>query len=231
MSHEQPRKYKPSQMYSFDIELTNHDELVELVEKTLTVNIEMIMRPIAAIHKSSIGKYAPLSWEKRINEKYDNTFFNNLDAIFRHSFRMLQGEYEDPESGYPHIEHILCRWQMAGTTLLRLTPEGTYRTREYTDSDLDWLPGSPEVKVWSTWITPETFWIYSHLDTDAIDDHFNNWHNCDTDDFRNRMWFSVMNMCHFTLREHIPNKEQVLEDFLNYSESLIAYCLVYLTRK
>lgn len=33
-----------------------------------------------------------------------------LAAMLRHTFAIMRGEYTDPESGLPHIDHVGCCW-------------------------------------------------------------------------------------------------------------------------
>lgn len=49
-------------------------------------------------------KYASHNWRGGIN------YSRLMAALLRHSFAILRGEYIDPESGLPHIDHVGCCW-------------------------------------------------------------------------------------------------------------------------
>ncbi len=46
-------------------------------------------------------KYSPDNWRLVPTEKYE-------DAMERHLLAFLSGEENDPESGLPHIDHLIC---------------------------------------------------------------------------------------------------------------------------
>lgn len=47
------------------------------------------------------GKYGERSWKQVEPERY-------VGALLRHLVAYQDGEYLDPESGLPHLEHVLC---------------------------------------------------------------------------------------------------------------------------
>jgi hypothetical protein len=49
-------------------------------------------------------KYADDNWRGGI--KYRRL----IAALLRHLFAIMRGEYLDPESGLPHIDHVGCCW-------------------------------------------------------------------------------------------------------------------------
>lgn len=49
-------------------------------------------------------KYAPDNWRKGIE------FSRLIRALESHLNAIKRGEYTDPESGLPHIDHLGCNW-------------------------------------------------------------------------------------------------------------------------
>ena len=49
-------------------------------------------------------KYAAHNWRGGIS------YSRLTAALMRHTFAILRGEYTDPESGLPHIDHVGCCW-------------------------------------------------------------------------------------------------------------------------
>ena len=58
---------------------------------------------LAEVLTFGAAKYAPNNWQLVENgqERY-------LDALYRHLEAYRSGEYLDPESGLPHLNHVLC---------------------------------------------------------------------------------------------------------------------------
>lgn len=56
-------------------------------------------------------KYAAHNWRNGITNS------RLMGALFRHSFAILRGEYTDPESGLPHIDHVGCCWMFLSNNL------------------------------------------------------------------------------------------------------------------
>lgn len=61
------------------------------------------VKAIAQVLTFGAEKYAPNSWQlvDRAPERY-------LDALMRHLEAYRDGELLDPESGLPHLSHVLC---------------------------------------------------------------------------------------------------------------------------
>lgn len=49
-------------------------------------------------------KYEAHNWRKGIPNS------RLIAALLRHTMAILRGEYIDPESGLPHIDHVGCCW-------------------------------------------------------------------------------------------------------------------------
>lgn len=47
-------------------------------------------------------KYSPGNWTKGM------LWSRTLSSLLRHTFKFMAGEDLDPESGLPHIDHVLC---------------------------------------------------------------------------------------------------------------------------
>jgi hypothetical protein len=61
------------------------------------------VKALAEVLTFGAKKYAPNSWQlvDRAQERY-------LDALMRHLEAYRSGELIDPESGLPHLSHLLC---------------------------------------------------------------------------------------------------------------------------
>lgn len=60
------------------------------------------IKAIAAVRQYGTDKYGdPDNWRKVEVERY-------RDALYRHWLAYLSGERIDPESGLPHMWHVLC---------------------------------------------------------------------------------------------------------------------------
>lgn len=59
---------------------------------------------IAAVLAFGAKKYAPHNWRKGFK------WSRLVAAMLRHTFAIMRGEYIDPESGLPHIDHVGCCW-------------------------------------------------------------------------------------------------------------------------
>jgi len=59
---------------------------------------------LAAVLQFGAKKYAAHNWRGGI------TYSRLISALLRHVFAILRGEFLDPESGLPHIDHVGCCW-------------------------------------------------------------------------------------------------------------------------
>jgi hypothetical protein len=70
--------------------------------------IEGIVRVFQRNTKEHGGKYDRFNWRKGI-------YWSKLCAsLLRHTYRILAGEFIDPESGEPHVYHIAANAVMLG---------------------------------------------------------------------------------------------------------------------
>ena len=65
------------------------------------VDFEAI-KPMVDVLMFGAKKYAPNNWKK--GQKYTDM----IDCLLRHVMAIARGENIDPESGLPHIGHVLC---------------------------------------------------------------------------------------------------------------------------
>lgn len=63
---------------------------------------------LGAVCKNGADKYGPMNWRE-----HAVTFSVYYNAMLRHLFAVLDGEWTDPESGQPHLAHL-----MAGAAIL-----------------------------------------------------------------------------------------------------------------
>ena len=71
---------------------------------------------IAAVLAFGAKKYAAHNWRGGIS------YSRLLSALLRHSFAILRGEYIDPESGLPHIDHVGCCWMFL-SNMMKTRPD------------------------------------------------------------------------------------------------------------
>ena len=57
---------------------------------------------IAAVLQFGAKKYASHNWRGGIS------YSRLIAALLRHTFAIVRGEYVDPESQLPHIDHVQC---------------------------------------------------------------------------------------------------------------------------
>lgn len=61
-----------------------------------------LIKAVTAIREYGCSKYHdPDNWRKVEAQRY-------RDALYRHWLAYLNGERNDPESGYPHLWHLAC---------------------------------------------------------------------------------------------------------------------------
>lgn len=59
---------------------------------------------LAAVLTFGAKKYNAHNWRGGIS------YSRLIGALLRHTFAILRGEDNDPESGLPHIDHVGCCW-------------------------------------------------------------------------------------------------------------------------
>jgi hypothetical protein len=60
------------------------------------------LEPMVRVLEFGAKKYAPFNWQKGLKKE------EILESMMRHITAMIDGEVNDPESGLPHIGHIMC---------------------------------------------------------------------------------------------------------------------------
>jgi len=71
---------------------------------------------LARVLQFGAKKYASHNWRGGIN------YSRLIAALMRHTFAMLRGEYTDPESGLPHIDHVGCCWMFL-SNMMKTRPD------------------------------------------------------------------------------------------------------------
>lgn len=66
---------------------------------------------IGAVLQFGALKYAPNNWREGISNS------RLVAALLRHLFAIMKGEYNDPESGLPHIDHVGCCWMFLSSNM------------------------------------------------------------------------------------------------------------------
>lgn len=60
------------------------------------------LEPLVRVLEFGATKYAPDNWKLGLDRR------EILDSMMRHVAALVDGEATDPESGLPHVGHILC---------------------------------------------------------------------------------------------------------------------------
>lgn len=71
----------------------------------------LALEGLAAVLTFGAKKYAAHNWRKGISNS------RLVAALLRHLFAIMRGEYNDPESGLPHIDHVGCCWMFLSNNL------------------------------------------------------------------------------------------------------------------
>lgn len=66
---------------------------------------------LATVLTFGAKKYAANNWRSGISNS------RLIAALLRHLFAIMRGEYNDPESGLPHIDHVGCCWMFLSWNL------------------------------------------------------------------------------------------------------------------
>ncbi len=61
------------------------------------------LEPMVRVLMYGAEKYAADNWKKPIKDNREN-----LECLQRHLAALMDGELNDPETGQPHIGHIMC---------------------------------------------------------------------------------------------------------------------------
>lgn len=71
---------------------------------------------LAKVLQFGANKYAAHNWRGGI------AYSRLTAAMLRHMFKILEGEYIDPESGLPHIDHAGCCWMFL-SNMMKTRPD------------------------------------------------------------------------------------------------------------
>jgi len=66
---------------------------------------------LAGVLTFGAQKYAAHNWRQGISNS------RLIAAMLRHLFAIMRGEYIDPESGLPHIDHVGCCWMFLSNNM------------------------------------------------------------------------------------------------------------------
>lgn len=66
---------------------------------------------VAKVLTFGAQKYAAHNWRGGINNS------RLLAAMLRHIFAIMRGEYIDPESNLPHVDHVGCCWMFLSNNM------------------------------------------------------------------------------------------------------------------
>ena len=66
---------------------------------------------VAKVLTFGAQKYAAHNWRAGISNS------RLVAALLRHLFAIMRGEYTDPESGLPHIDHVGCCWMFLSNNM------------------------------------------------------------------------------------------------------------------
>jgi len=66
---------------------------------------------LAAVLTFGAKKYAADNWRGGISNS------RLVASLLRHLFAIMRGEYTDPESNLPHIDHVGCNWMFLSNNL------------------------------------------------------------------------------------------------------------------
>lgn len=66
---------------------------------------------LASVLTFGARKYAAHNWRNGISNS------RLVAAMLRHIFAIMRGEYVDPESGLPHVDHVGCCWMFLSNNM------------------------------------------------------------------------------------------------------------------
>jgi hypothetical protein len=83
----------------------------------------LALEGIARVLDFGAKKYAAHNWRGGLS------YSRLLGATLRHTFAILRGENEDPESGLPHVDHLGCCWMFL-SNMMKTRPDMDDRYKE-----------------------------------------------------------------------------------------------------
>lgn len=76
----------------------------------------LALESLAKVLTFGAKKYAAHNWRGGIS------FSRLIGAALRHTFAILKGEDNDPESGLPHVDHLGCCWMFL-SNMMKTRPD------------------------------------------------------------------------------------------------------------
>lgn len=76
----------------------------------------LALEGIARVLAFGASKYAAHNWRGGIS------YSRLIGAALRHTFAILKGEDNDPESGLPHVDHLGCCWMFL-SNMMKTRPD------------------------------------------------------------------------------------------------------------
>jgi hypothetical protein len=97
----------------------------------------LALEGLAAVLTFGANKYAAHNWRGGLS------YSRLIGAALRHTFSILRGEDNDPESGLPHVDHLGCCWMFL-SNMMKTRPDLDDRYKP--DVAVDKVPtGKPDV--------------------------------------------------------------------------------------
>lgn len=76
----------------------------------------LALEGLAKVMGFGAKKYAAHNWRGGI------AVSRLIGSVLRHTFAILRGEDNDPESGYPHVDHLGASWMML-SNMMKTRPD------------------------------------------------------------------------------------------------------------
>ncbi len=134
------------------------------VPLSMVLEAKHAMQGCGAVLQFGAKKYARGNWHKGLSHT------QVVDSLLRHLSSYLAGEDTDPESGLPHVDHIL--------TNAMFLSEGTRTHPELDDRSEELKKGKAEVKISNT--APSRGRSYGLVFSKSIRVDVGHGHNCGT---------------------------------------------------
>lgn len=100
------------------------------------------------IHKQTLRKYKPFSWERDTTKETSSTMTCCFDAMIRHLTLGASGVMYDAESGHLHLAHAVCRAYMFAVKWLQPRVARESITSTFTASSDGWFRYiAPEIYI------------------------------------------------------------------------------------
>jgi hypothetical protein len=76
----------------------------------------LALEGLAAVLTFGAKKYAAHNWRGGLS------YSRLIAALIRHLFAIMRGERIDPESGFPHVDHVGCCWMFL-SNMMKTRPD------------------------------------------------------------------------------------------------------------